>query len=155
MQDEAVLGLPRARRELVGDRERRVALGLRVVVAEVVHELLDAHGVLRRELALVRKRRTLAYEAVSTSIEKVESGFWPRPGTALSTDAVVGLCVELGPRGLQLRQELLARDGGELGTPPTTPPAIPPGTPPSTPPATPVATLRSADSRVPSSRISS
>ena len=59
----------------------------------------------------VRKRRTLAYEAVSTSIENVESGSLGRGQERVVADAVVGLGVERGARGLQLRQ-LLARDGG-------------------------------------------
>ena len=41
----------------------------------------------------LRKRRTLLYDAVSTSIENVESGFVARGQEAVLVDAVVGLGV--------------------------------------------------------------
>ena len=46
-------GVPRALGELGRDRERRVARRLRIVVAEVVDQLLDAHRVRRRQRAVV------------------------------------------------------------------------------------------------------
>ena len=47
--------VPRARSDLGVDRERRIAGRRRIVVVEVVDHLLDAHRVLRRQLALVEE----------------------------------------------------------------------------------------------------
>ena len=65
------------RRADLGRRRRTGArrAAPRVVVGEVVHQLLDAHRVARAGAARrVRKRRTLLYDARSTSTEKVERG---------------------------------------------------------------------------------
>jgi len=77
-----------------------------------------------------RKRRTLLYEARSTSMEKVESGLSltrrngfssKRPySSVLNSRSTIGISA--------------TRIGATPIMPPTTPPATPPTTPPSTPP---------------------
>ena len=53
--DEPVRGRPRARGDFHRGGERRTALRLRVVVGEVVQQLLDPHRALRRELLLIEE----------------------------------------------------------------------------------------------------
>ena len=72
--DEVVLAVPRARAHLEVERDRVVALGLRVLVGEVVDELREEHRVLAAAaFPRLSIRRTLAYDAVFTSAENVES----------------------------------------------------------------------------------
>ena len=73
-QRQLVLGIPWAFGQLGRDRERRVARRLRIRETEVVDQLFDPNRARRRQRSTLRKRRTLAYDAVSTSIEKVDSG---------------------------------------------------------------------------------
>jgi hypothetical protein len=101
---QAMLRAPRARPELGRDRERHGALRFRIVVAEVVHELLHAHRVFRRELALDQEA---PHVRVGRGVDVDREGrerVLGRGQEGIVLDASVGLGVVLGRRRLDLRQ---------------------------------------------------
>ena len=68
--------VPRALRPLPYSTENGcLTLRLRIVIPKIIHQLLDPHGYSAAAAARSsRNRRMLAYDAVSTSIENVDSG---------------------------------------------------------------------------------
>jgi hypothetical protein len=70
-----VLGVPGANTNLSLHRKGRITCRPLVAVIEIVDKFLDANAPAGGSMPFCKYRRTLLYEASSTSMEKVESGF--------------------------------------------------------------------------------
>jgi hypothetical protein len=98
-----VLRAPRAGGQLGRDREGRLAGRLGIVVAEVVEQLLDAHGVLRRELALHQEATDVGVGGRVHVDREGGERVLRRGQEGVVLDPVVRLGVEAGARAVDLR----------------------------------------------------
>ena len=96
-QRETMVRVPRAGREFGGHRERIVAVRLRIIEAEVVDQLLDAHGARGRQRPVGQEPADVRIGG-GIDVDRERRQRIVRDATqAALVDVVVGLGVEVAP----------------------------------------------------------